>query len=176
MLNKHLKLPLLSSKAKSNGLDVLLLVILINLKSFSTFKSGWIWASYGLASSGTICFYRTFQDRLKYNWASAGRARRISFRGADLVGALERFQTRTIFRVIAKSSKSSPVLDVFHNSSASVDFLTRTKGISLNRGDFGKITGERIIGIKSFWTKAMLMFRTLLGCSFKVVLTKRAEP
>ena len=172
MFDKHLKLLFLPSKAKSSGLDVLLLVILINLKSFSTFKSGWIWASYGLASSGTICFYRTFQDRLKYNWASAGRARRISFRGTALVGALERFQTRTIFRVIAKSSKSSPVLDVFHNSSASVDFLTRTTGFLW----IEEIRRERIIGPKSFWTKAMLMFRTLLGCSFKVVLTKRAEP
>ena len=71
MFDKHLKLLFLPSKAKRNGLGVLLLVILINLKSFSTFKSGWIWASYGLASPGTICFYRTFQDRLKYNWASA---------------------------------------------------------------------------------------------------------
>ena len=54
----------------------------------------------------------------------------ISFRGTDLVGTLERFQTRTIFRVIAKSSKSSPVLDVFDNSSAN-GFLETENRISL---------------------------------------------
>ena len=58
----------------------------------------------------------------------------ISFRGTDLVGTLERFQTRTIFRVIAKSSKSSPVLDVFDNSSARVDFLKRKTGFLWRTG------------------------------------------
>ena len=84
----------------------------------------------------------------------------ISFRGTDLVGTLERFQTRTIFRVIAKSSKSSPVLDVFDNSSARVDFLKRKTGFLWRTG---RISSLR----KILWASA------LLWCSFKLVFTKR---
>ena len=138
-------------------------------KSFSSFQVGLNLSQLRFGQSGYNLLLSDIPRQIKIQLGIGC----ISFRGTDLVGTLERFQTRTIFRVIAKSSKSSPVLDVFDNSSAS-GFLETENRISLNSGlgiSVKSTNGwQPILGRRESCEKRV---RALFGCSFKLLFTKR---